>query len=88
MNTSNILPNQDSIVHILFKGKIKRTNGFIIVLMTSWDRLSVLFRKSWKFNVMIVSLQTDRQTGRHTDAWKMELKEYIFADRPRQRIQA
>lgn len=37
---------------------------------------------------MIVSLQTDRQTGRHTDAWKKELKEYIFADRPRKRIQA
>lgn len=37
---------------------------------------------------MIVSLQTDRQTGRHTDAWKKELKENIFAGRPRKRIQA
>lgn len=69
-------------MHILFKGKIKRTNGFIIVLMTSWDRLSVLFRKSWKFNVMIV------RTDAHTDTGQKGTRRARFADRPRKLIQA
>lgn len=64
-------------MHILFKGKIKRTNGFIIVLMTSSDRLSVLFRKSWKFNVMIVSLQTNEQTPTQTRG-KKGLEEHVL----------
>lgn len=64
-------------MQILFKGKIKRTNGFIIVLMTSWDRLSVLFRKSWKFNVMIESLQTNEQTPTQTRG-KMGLEEHFL----------
>lgn len=77
MNILNIFFNQDLIVYKLFKGKIKCINGFIIVLMMFWDRLFVLFRKSWKFNVMIVSLQINEQM--FIQIWgKKGLEEYVL----------